>query len=131
LPLINPNQLSHPTDREVAVQAFKRARSFFYTRAMRPIVVKEVQPGANVTSDEDILEYIMQTGYQNWHASSTCRMGTREDGMAVVDSRARVIGVGGLRVVDASAFAVLPPGHPQSIVCKFFFRGGEGWVEGC
>jgi choline dehydrogenase len=98
---------------------------------MRPIVVKEVQPGANVTSDEDILKYIMQTGYQNWHASCTCRMGTREDGMAVVDSRARVIGVGGLRVVDASAFAVLPPGHPQSIVCKFFFRGGEGWVEGC
>jgi choline dehydrogenase len=51
--------------------------------------------------------------------------------MAVVDSRARVIGVEGLRVVDASAFAVLPPGHPQSMVCKFFFRGGEGWVEGC
>jgi choline dehydrogenase len=121
LPLVNPNQLSHPTDREVAVQAFKRARSFFYTRAMRPIVVKEVQPGANVTSDEDILEYIMQTGYQNWHASCTCRMGRREDGMAVVDSRARVIGVEGLRVVDASAFAVLPPGHPQSTVCKFFF----------
>lgn len=38
--------------------------------------------------------------------------------MAVVDSRARVIGVNGLRVVDASSFALLPPGHPQSTVCK-------------
>ena len=39
--------------------------------------------------------------------------------MAVVDSRARVIGVDGVRVVDASSFALLPPGHPQSTVCKF------------
>jgi hypothetical protein len=98
LPLVNPNQLSHPTDREVAVQAFKRARSFFHTDAMRPIIVREYMPGANVTSDADILKYIMNTGYQNWHASCTCRMGRREDGMAVVDSRARVIGVQGLRV---------------------------------
>lgn len=38
--------------------------------------------------------------------------------MAVVDSQARVIGVRGLRVVDASSFALLPPGHPESTVCK-------------
>lgn len=39
--------------------------------------------------------------------------------MAVVDSKARVFGVNGLRVVDASSFALLPPGHPQSTVCEF------------
>ena len=39
--------------------------------------------------------------------------------MAVVDSRARVFGVKGVRVVDASAFPFLPPGHPQSTVCEF------------
>jgi hypothetical protein len=43
-----------------------------------------------------------------------------------VDSKARVIGVKGLRVVDASAFAVLPPGHPQSTVCKFSGLGLGG-----
>lgn len=121
LPLVNPNQLSHPTDRELAVQAFKRARSFFRTEAMKPILVgPEYMPGDNVTSDEDILEYIMKTSYQNWHASCTCRMGRVDDPMAVVDSQARVIGVQGLRVVDSSSFAVLPPGHPQSTVCEFF-----------
>lgn len=119
LPTINPNQLSHPTDREVAVQAFKRARSFFTTEAMRPVAIEEVMPGANVTSDKDILQYIMESSYQNWHASCTCRMGRRNDTMAVVDSKARVIGVQGLRVVDASSFALLPPGHPQSTVCEF------------
>ncbi|KAH4044075.1 hypothetical protein HBI81_186030 [Parastagonospora nodorum] len=132
LPLVNPNHLSHPTDREVAVQAFKRARSFFDTEAMRPIVIQEAMPGANVTSDEAILEYIMASSYQNWHASCTCRMGQRNDSMAVVDTHAKVIGVEGLRVVDSSSFALLPPGHPQSMVCKFivFLFCVAGWFQG-
>lgn len=73
-------------------------------------------PGPNVTSDKAILDYIMNSSYQNWHASCTCRMGKRNDSMAVVDTHAKVIGVNGLRVVDASSFALLPPGHPQSTV---------------
>jgi len=54
------------------IQAFKRARSFFDTEAMRPIIIRESMPEANVTSDEGILEYIMAGTYQNWHASCTC-----------------------------------------------------------
>jgi choline dehydrogenase len=45
-------------------------------------------------------------------------MGTADDPMVVLDSQARVQGVQGLRVVDASAFPLLPPGHPQSAVCE-------------
>lgn len=48
----------------------------------------------------------------------TGRMGKLDDPMAVVDSKARVIGTQGLRVVDASSFALLPPGHPESTVCE-------------
>jgi choline dehydrogenase len=90
---------------------------------MRPIVIKESMPGANVTSDGDILEYIMASAYQNWHASCTCRMGRVNDSIAVVDTHAKVIGVNGVRVVDASSFALLPPGHPQSTVCRFSLQG--------
>lgn len=43
-------------------------------------------------------------------------MGRQDDPMAVVDSHAKVFGVSSLRVVDASAFPFLPPGHPQSSV---------------
>jgi choline dehydrogenase len=86
---------------------------------MRSIVIEESMPGANVTGDEAILEYIMASSYQNWHASCTCRMGRTDDPMAVVDTHAKVIGVENLRVVDASSFALLPPGHPQSTACKF------------
>lgn len=46
-------------------------------------------------------------------------MGLQNDTMAVLDSKSRVYGVTGLRVVDASAFPILPPGHPSSLVCKF------------
>lgn len=45
-------------------------------------------------------------------------MGNSDDPLAVVDSRARVFGTQGLRVVDISAFPLLPPGHPQATVCE-------------
>lgn len=45
-------------------------------------------------------------------------MGKAGDPDAVVDSRGKVFGVHGLRVVDVSAFPLLPPGHTQSTVCK-------------
>ncbi len=56
-----------------------------------------------------------------WHASCTCKMGVESDGMAVVDSKAWVFGVKGVRVVDATACHFLPPGHPQSSVYEFSF----------
>ena len=67
-----------------------------------------------------------------YHAAATCAMGRRTDRDAVVDASARVIGVKGLRVVDAGAFPFLPPGHPMGTVCTFsyhpvpmFFLSGE------
>ncbi|KAI4718836.1 alcohol oxidase [Aureobasidium sp. EXF-10727] len=120
-PLINPNWLTHPTDQQVAVAAFKRARQFFNTTAIEPILIgEELLPGPQDlpfnSTDADILNYLQANIGFNWHASCTCKMGQRNDSMAVVDSQARVIGVDGLRVVDASAFPFLPPGHPQATI---------------
>ncbi|THV82655.1 alcohol oxidase [Aureobasidium pullulans] len=120
-PLINPNWLTHPTDQQVAIAAFKRARQLFNTSAIAPILIgEELLPGQQDlpfnSSDEEILSYLQANIGFNWHASCTCKMGKRDDGMAVVDSRAKVIGVERLRVVDASAFPFLPPGHPQATI---------------
>lgn len=118
-PIINPNWLTHPTDQEVAIAAFKRARQFFNTSAISPILGDELIPGSDLpagSSDEQILNYLHANLGFNWHASCTCKMGTLEDSMAVVDAQARVIGVNRLRIVDASAFPLLPPGHPQATV---------------
>jgi choline dehydrogenase len=72
-----------------------------------------------VSSDADILALIKKSVGSVFHASCTCAMGKASDKNAVVDSNANVIGVNRLRVVDASAFPFLPPGHPMATVCKF------------
>ncbi|KAJ6097566.1 hypothetical protein N7499_001940 [Penicillium canescens] len=117
LPTINPNWLDTPADQEVAIAMFKRMRQAFQSDAMAPVVIgDEYNPGTQVQTDAQILEWIKNNIMTIWHAACTCKMGTLEDKMAVVDSQARVYGVQGLRVVDASAFPFLPPGHPQSTV---------------
>lgn len=115
LPVINPNWLSHPADVEVAIAGFKRAREIFQNIADITIGPEKL-PGPTVQTDEDILAFIRQSASELYHASATCAMGRAGDKDAVVDSRARVFGVRGLRVVDASAFPFLPPGLPQSTV---------------
>lgn len=120
LPGINPNWLGDPADQEVAIAMFKRMRQAFQSKAMEPVLIgDEYNPGPHVQSDEEILEFIKDNVMPIWHAACTCKMGTADDDMAVVDSQARVYGVERLRVVDASAFPFLPPGHPQSTVCRF------------
>ena len=119
-PVINPNWLTHPTDQAVAVLGYKRARALFESSAMKPVLIgNEYFPGSNVTSDQDILQLIKQSFATVFHASCTCKMGNSSDDSAVLDSRARVRGVKKLRVVDASSFPLLPPGHPVATVCEY------------
>ncbi|PVH96860.1 GMC oxidoreductase [Periconia macrospinosa] len=114
-PLIDPKWLSHPVDQAVAIAAFKRTREIW--AGMSEITIgDEYFPGTNVTSDDDIWLFIQKSFDTIFHASCTCKMGKMDDPMAVVDSKARVIGVQGLRVVDASSMALLPPGHPMSTI---------------
>ena len=119
-PIVSPNWLTDPRDVEVAIAGFKRARQVFSQSGIKGIINggAEFSPGANVTSDSAILEAIRETSTTISHAAGTCRMGMEGEESAVVDSRGRVFGVEGLRVVDASAFPILPPGHPQGTVCK-------------
>ncbi|PLW19223.1 hypothetical protein PCASD_15138 [Puccinia coronata f. sp. avenae] len=115
-PLIDPGWLTHPVDQMIAIEAFKRTREFFSAQAMQPIIDgQEYLPGPSVDSDEQILDWIKNSLMTVWHAACTCRMRTQDQG-GVLDSHFRVYGTKDLRVVDASAFPSLPPGHPQSTV---------------
>ncbi|KAK1827604.1 putative GMC oxidoreductase [Podospora conica] len=117
LPVINPAWLTDPADQEQAVAAYKRARQAFAASGLAPIVAgPEAFPGPAVQTDAQILQAIRNSMMTLWHAACTNKMGRADDPMAVLDSRARVRGVSGLRVVDASSFPILPPGHPQSTV---------------
>lgn len=119
LPIVNPNWLTTETDVEVAVALYKRMREMWNKGPLHAMTIgSEYYPGEHVHTDQDILNVIKESLMTVWHASCTCKMGTRNDPMAVVDSQAKVFGVDRLRVVDASSFPLLPPGHPQSAVCK-------------
>lgn len=116
-PLINPNWLTADTDIETAIGGFKRTRQILAAPVMKGVLIgPEYVPGPNVTTDDQILQYIRSVFNTLYHPSSTCKMGKRDDKLAVVDSRARVYGTKNLRVVDASAFPFLPPGLPQAAV---------------
>ncbi|KAI1100590.1 putative GMC oxidoreductase [Jackrogersella minutella] len=119
-PEINPNFLVDPADQEVVIAGFKRAREFWNTDAMSSFsIADESYPGLSTQTDTEILEVIKKSFNTIYHGASTCAMGPEDDEMAVVDNAGRVIGVQGLRVVDASAFPLLPPGHPMATVYAF------------
>ncbi|KAE9399059.1 FAD-linked reductase, partial [Gymnopus androsaceus JB14] len=120
LPLINPNWLDYPADQAVILAGYKRTREIFASTAvLRGLAGPEYYPGTQYQTDEELMNIIRDSSVMLWHASATCKMGALDDPLAVVDTHAQVIGVQKLRVVDASSFPILPPGHPQSTeVCE-------------
>jgi choline dehydrogenase len=71
------------------------------------VVERELVPGESVNTREEIREFVRNEAWGH-HASCTCKMGPKEDEMAVVDSKFRVHGTTNLRVVDASVFPRIP-----------------------
>lgn len=119
-PIIDPGWFTHPADMDLAVQSFRRQREVWAELAKLGVADPvEAFPGSNYTTDAEIREIIKQSMTTVYHASCTCKMGAKNDALAVLDSSARVYGVQGLRVVDASSFPHLPPGHPQSLAYAF------------
>ncbi len=110
-PKIVFNYLSEPKDVIDFRHCVKIAREIFAQPAFDPYRGKEIQPGAGVTSDEDIDSFIRENLESAYHPTCTCRMGHVNDRNAVVDPYCRVIGVKGLRVVDSSIFPQVTYGN--------------------
>ncbi len=110
-PEIRFNYLSHPDDMADFVTCIKLTREVFDQPAMAPFKGKEIQPGDHATSDEAIEGFIREHAESAFHPCGTCRMGSADDPMAVVDPQCRVIGIKGLRVADSSLFPLIPNGN--------------------
>jgi choline dehydrogenase len=100
MPTINPRYLTEESDRRAIVGGLKFVRRIFSAPALQPYVGDEKLPGAQVQTDDELLDYAKRNGNTVYHASCTCMMG--QHAMAVVDDQLRVHGLDGLRVVDAS-----------------------------
>ena len=105
------NYMSHPDDWTEMRACLRLTREIFAQPAFDPYRGRELQPGAHVTSDADIDAFIREKVESAYHPCGTCKMGSPDDPMAVVDPEARVIGVHGLRVVDSSVMASVTTGN--------------------
>lgn len=110
-PTIQFNYLKDDTDREDWRNTIRVTRHVLGQDALAPYRGTEIQPGLDVTSDAAIDAWVQKNVESAYHPTSTCRMGSPDDPMAVVDPQCRVIGLQNLRVVDSSIFPTIPNGN--------------------
>jgi choline dehydrogenase len=124
-PSIAPNYLSTDRDREVAVNAMRLTRRIVAQPALAKYSPEEILPGPTFRTDKELAVAAGKVGTTIFHPVGTCRMGTDNDPAAVVDSRLRVIGVEGLRVVDASVMPTITSGNTNSPTLMIAERASE------
>ena len=103
-PRIDLAFLADPVDRERLLDGIRLARRIGSTAPLADLAETELAPGPEAESDEDIIASAKASLDTYHHPTSTCRMGVEGDPEAVVGLDARVRGVTGLSVIDASIF---------------------------
>ncbi len=114
-PKIITNTLSEPEDVDALIAGMELAREIMRQDAISDVVIKEVKPGPDAVSREDLEEDLRQRLMLLYHPVGTCRMSDTADG-AVVDSELRVHGLEGLRVIDASIMPTITGGNTNATV---------------
>jgi choline dehydrogenase-like flavoprotein len=107
-PLLDPNYWSDPYDREMSIKGLRLAREIMTQPALRRYVQTEVLPGTRLTSDQELFDYACANAKTDHHPVGTCRMGPASNPNSVVTPDLRLIGMQGLRVVDASVMPRVP-----------------------
>ncbi|KZM47942.1 choline dehydrogenase [Labrenzia sp. OB1] len=110
-PSILFNYMSHEEDWEDFRRCIRLTREVFGQEAFAPYRGKEIQPGDDVQSDDALNDFIREHVESAYHPCGTCKMGSTDDPMAVVDPECRVIGVEALRVADSSIFPQITNGN--------------------
>jgi choline dehydrogenase-like flavoprotein len=106
---IDPNYLATDYDRKTMVAVVRRIRDVFEHSPLAEHVDHETMPGANVQSDDELVDSFIKTGATGSHAVATCAMGPGDDD--IVDDQLRVRGVEGLRIVDCSIMPTMISGN--------------------
>jgi len=106
-PVIQPNYLAEPGDRQVLLDGLRLARRLMHAPPFSRFVEREEAPGEQVQGDDEWLDFARARGTTTFHPAGSCRMGPAHDPGAVVDDSLRVHGMQALRVVDASVMPAM------------------------
>ena len=115
-PHIRQGALATQNDWRKLRDGIKIFRELAHSTKLAAFVAREIGPGPDVVSDEQLEGFTRKTAVTAHHPAGTCRMGPHGDASAVVDPELRVMGVDGLRVVDASVFPDLVGGNINATV---------------
>ena len=129
-PVIKPNYLSTDEDRRVAADSIRVARNIAAQPALAKFQPVEYLPGPAVGNDEaGLVKAAGDIGTTIFHPVGTAKMGRASDPMAVVDERLRVIGLDGLRVVDASVMPTITSGNTNAPTMMIAEKGAAMILE--
>jgi choline dehydrogenase len=124
-PVIQPNYLSHPQDRQVTLGGIRLIRRLLNTPELAPYVDHETLPGADVTTDDELLGFARENGATCYHLIGTAKMGPASDPSAVVSDRLLVHGMEGLRIVDASIMPAMPSANTYATTLMIAERASD------
>ena len=124
-PRIRINYLSYPDDWTEMRACVRLTRELFAQPAFERYYAREIQPGAQLTSDADIDAFVARKVESAYHPSCSCRMGAAGDPLAVVDPEARVIGVEALRVIDSSIMPSITNGNLNAPTIMLAEKGAD------
>ena len=124
-PRIDPNYLATAEDQQVALDAMRLTRKIVSQPSLKPYSPIEYKPGAHLVNDDELRYAAGEIGTTIFHPVGTCKMGRLSDPLAVLDSQMRVIGVKGLRVVDASAMPTITSGNTAAPTMMIAIRAAE------
>jgi choline dehydrogenase-like flavoprotein len=128
-PVIDPNYLAAEKDRHVAAQALRLVRSIVNQPPLARYHPQEYRPGVAIQSEDDLMTAAGDLGTTIFHPVGTARMGRRDDPLAVVDERLGLIGVEGLRVIDASVMPAITSGNTAAPTMMIAEKGAAMMIE--
>lgn len=126
-PLIDPNYWDDPYDVEMSLKGLEMARDILNQSALKPFVRKEVLPGPQVKTREELFDYACGMAKTDHHPVGTCKMG--HDDMAVVTPDLRVRGIDGLRVCDASIMPTINSSNTNAPTVMISEKGADMMLD--
>jgi len=129
-PRILARYLSTPEDRQVAADSLRLTRRIAAQPALARYKPRELKPGPQYDSDDDLARLAGDIGTTIFHPVGTCKMGRADDPMAVVDPRLAVRGIAGLHIADGSVMPTITSGNTNSPILMIAERAAD-WIRAC